>query len=175
MKMEKLPYPSMAEMAEIVSIIDNAWPQGISIEDLIEQFKKKQKSRENFISFVIRNNGIIISHAGFFTRFIEISGKKEKVGCLAAVTTSPDFRNKGYGSKLVTTIFEGMHEYKIRMIFFQTTIPEFYVKFGAKEIHNQFVISKQERKSPWWDDHAMVFPKSIDLMDYEINLCGAGY
>jgi hypothetical protein len=61
------------------------------------------------------------------------------------------------------------------MILFQTTIPEFYIKLGAKVIHNQFITSKDERKSPWWDDHVMVFPESTDLKDYVINLCGAGY
>ena len=61
---------------------------------------------------------------------------------------------------------------------FQTAIPSFYQKLGARIIENKFINSKNKKEpesNPWWDRYIMIYPASYAWPTGIIDLNGGGY
>jgi predicted N-acetyltransferase YhbS len=96
------------------------------------------------------------------------------VGALAAVCVHPGFRGRGWGADVVRAAWKYLPDIGAEASLFQTGVPEFYEKLGARLIHNRFVdVSGPTR--PFWDKCAMVYPATFAWPDGDIDLNGPGY
>ncbi len=91
------------------------------------------------------------------------------------MATLEAYKGNGYAKSLVKTIFENMSEYNGKFMLYQTAIPKFYTHMGAKVIENRCVTGVDDDTRPWKDDYVIVYPESVDLKDWVVNICGEGY
>ena len=62
---------------------------------------------------------------------------------------------------------------QLPVAFFQTGVPDFYVRLGGRLVTNAFVSSAGGRT--FWEPHAMIHPSAADWPDGEIDLLGPGW
>ena len=106
-----------------------------------------------------------------------MEGSLEVMG-LGAVCVREDFRGNNYGKDVVIKSFNRIVRGEFDVALFQTEIPGFYKRYGAKTIENNFYNSQNSIESvtnPWQYPHIMIYPCSFNWPEGEIDLNGVGY
>ena len=97
---------------------------------------------------------------------------------LSGVCVSPNKRGEGLGKKLILKAFKKIDNSDYKVCLFQTGIPLFYKKLGAKIINNRFYNNKDKenlQKNPWRDNYIMIYPNNYKWPNEDIDLNGPGY
>ena len=166
---------TIQQIKRIVELIESVWPEDKTIEELVEEYDIN--SEDTVI--VVWDNGKAIAHARYFPRIIKAGLIDIKVLCLGGVCVSPNRRKENLGKFISKKAFEVIDKREFSFCLFQTKVPEFYKKIGGTEINNIFYNSKNinnPHKSPWWDDHIMVYAKDIKGWPIcSIDLNGSAY
>ena len=79
---------------------------------------------------------------------------------------------------IARSAFERVDSQLFPISLFQTGVPNFYLKLGARVIDNRFVNSKNKaapNENPWWDTSVMIYPSSYEWTEGTIDLNGSGY
>lgn len=127
--------------------------------------------------YVIRDGGRIVSHASVFPREIDVAGHRYIVAALGGVCTYEQYRGRGYAAAVVRAVFELVDRRDFELCLFQTGIPQFYEKLSCRRISNQIInsLAKDPTKYPLWEEHVLIYPRSLTLPDGTLDLLGPGY
>lgn len=161
----------------IVELTRQVWPpdEGTPPPDVAE-IRARWKERGAFI--VVRQDNTVIAHAQIFRREIKIAQGILPAGALAGVCVHPEQRGHGYGAEVVRTAFKLLPEINSEVSLFQTGVPQFYQKLGARLIQNPLFDGTREdgkRENPFWEPNAMIYPATFHWPEGEIDLNGPGF
>ena len=126
--------------------------------------------------FRLSSDGRMLCHALLFARDMSSEGTTFRVGYLAGVCVRPKLRGQGWGREVVLAAFDALPMIA-PVALFQTGVPEFYEKLGARRVHNCFVnaASLEPEQNPFWDADAMIYPAAFDWPESTIDIGGAGF
>ncbi len=127
--------------------------------------------------FIIREGGRVVAHTEVFARDVFTGGRTLRNLALAGVCVHPDYRGRNWGAAMVRQAFAYVDNGDFDCCLFQTRVPAFYDKLGARLVDNAFVNSHSERpdERPWWDPYAMLYPAGFPLGAARVDLNGGGY
>lgn len=155
------------------------WPSAQPIT--MEESGAKAKERcfmDNSELFTVRRDDEVVAFGRLFAREILTIEGPLRVGALASVLTRPDLQGNGYGRLVVQGAFERAGDGTYPVILFQTGVPDFYKRLGAREVSNRFFdsTSATPENNPWQSSsRIMIYPATFAWPDGDIDLCGYGY
>lgn len=174
------------EIVAVASLVNSVWPHPEkTLEELVQGFRPAYQryfapyllSRPP-IHFMAWREGRLAGQAFTFERPMFIGGVETPVMALAQVCVEPGFRGNGLGARLVRSAFQRLTSEQFRLSIFQTTVPGFYEKLGARTVENRFINSRNPDDPgarPWKDGVIMIYPKDYAWPDGSIDLNGPGY
>lgn len=153
---------------------------------------EKVVERENRISkeelpyciyhYIEHQSGQLLALCRSFQREVRSveSGDRMWALALAGVCSRPACRGKGLGKAVALDAFSRLAEEPqlFSVSLFQTGVPEFYRKLGARTVGNRFINSldpERPLENPWWDEWVMVLPAEANWFDGRVDLLGPGY
>ncbi len=162
---------------ETVELKNRVWPSNDDLNTLCNRFLDRNRTRPDRQTIVAWEDEVLVAHAEVFSRDIECEGKPFKIGCLSSVCVSPDRRKQDFGKAVVQEAFRLIDTNEYEVFLFQTTVPEFYQKLGARIVENKFInkLADDPSKNPWRDSSIMIYPSSYDWPVGIIDLNGEGY
>jgi len=178
---------SREQIASISHLIALSFPDPArTLHDRIAKCERVCSDRSLEV-FAIWEGGGVLAHAAVFPREIATEDGPFRVQALAAVCTHPGHRGEGWGRAVVAAAFAQVDAGLYPLSLFQTGVPAFYAKLGARTVHNPFVDSRYEppaegdrarhgtRDAPWWNPHVMIYPAAFAWPEGTIDLLGPGY
>jgi len=174
----KCPELSNDQILKIDSLIEIIWPEESTPGDSkskIQSFHKKNKIAEVLL---IESGDQLIGHTKIFPRTLFAESKSLEVIALGGVCVLDEFRKYGLGKLMVKEVFELIDKENYPICLFQTTIPKFYEKLGARIINNRFFNSKnpvQPQISPWHDPYVMIYPADASWPECDLDLNGSEF
>jgi predicted N-acetyltransferase YhbS len=153
------------------------WPStdpDFSIEQDVTKAMNKPETKF-WKNIKVTDNNSLIGYANIFDRPIRIGSLLVNNMALASVCVKTEYRKAGIGHTIIKKIFEFIDNKTFECSVFQTAVPEFYIKAGAKKIDNSIINSLNENKYPFWDPHVFIYPSSYLLSNEIIDLIGPGY
>ncbi|BCM88957.1 hypothetical protein IAD21_00799 [Abditibacteriota bacterium] len=119
----------------------------------------------------------VLAHALIFRREILTTQGSLPIGALATVCVHPDYRGRGWGEAVVRAALGVMPEMAIAVSLFQTGVPQFYEKLGARIVNNRFFNGQNpdDSSNPFWDLEEMIYPAAFPWPEGDIDLNGEGY
>jgi predicted N-acetyltransferase YhbS len=172
---------SRDQFFQIIALSNGIWPHPNKTgNDLVtEAFDFAQKNPDPWIRrFVIWEKDQAVAHARVFPRKIITAKGELRIMALASVCVLEEKRGEGYGRLIVERVFRLLDESEFPLTLFQTGVPGFYRKLGAKNISNTFYNSQNlsnPASNPWWEKIIMIYPGSYDFPQGKIDLNGFGY
>jgi predicted N-acetyltransferase YhbS len=171
---DEVPYETVAS---IIALVSQVWPPADGKQPTVEEVIARCKGRGSLI-IVMQEKGAVIAHAQIFRREIKTEHGTLPIGALAGVCVHPDQRGHGYGAEVVRHAFQVLPELGVEVSLYQTDVPEFYEKLGARRVTNQFFDGTRTdggRENPFWGAYEMIYPASFSWPEGEIDLNGPGY
>lgn len=167
----------------IMNLINAIWPQaGKSSQELADRMYESIRAgnvKPGSIHYLIRDeNETIIAHANAHGRDIKTIDGKITILAICGVCVIPDYRKFGLGAKLINAAFTRVDNGTFALSLFQTSVPGFYEKLGAKQVNNKFINSLNTdtpETNPWWDPNIMIYPASHPWNDEIVDLLGPGW
>lgn len=151
---ELLIYPTQKEIPplihqQIMDFLRVVWDDGFQGENRLRNWI----SHDYFhpVSFVLVENGQLISHIEVVWKMLEHAGKTYKTYGLSGVLTYPQFRKKGYGLKLLNATKEYIEKQDADIVMFHSDLIGFYEKGGFERM-NKVVTLKGDPDKPETDD-----------------------
>ena len=163
-------------LGEVVRLLHETWPEIEYKQQRIFQTIKAMEDRQKYRVCAWQNQRLV-GHAAFLPRSIGTNRGRISMQ-LAAVCVTLEFRGQQVGRRVIEWVFDQVGQPKLDVALFQTGVPGFYEKLGARCVSNRFVNStntEAPEANPWWDEHVMIFPDTYDWPDGTINLPGPGY
>jgi predicted GNAT family N-acyltransferase len=183
MQLTRKPYKELSrhQVENLLRLQDMVWPKPEKIArpmaDRVDSYFSD--CDEEYEIFLLEDGDTLLAHAEIFPRTILTSAGKMLVMALASVCSPPDRRGEGYGKRIVQAAFGQVDNGRFFLSLFQTRVPDFYEKLGARKVLNTFINSKGKDGvdfSPWWNPHAMIYPGAfVQWPAGEIDLLGPGY
>lgn len=184
-----LPAPSRHRIGELSSVqlravcglYDRIWPGSTeAMAERVDQVRTEWLREEREL-LAVWTGAIPVATAMVFPREIMTPGGALRVLALAGVCSAPEYRGQGLGARVVRAAFAPVGNGAFGVALFQTGVPGFYEKLGARLVKNAFVNSRFSpgdrgtAEQPWWDPHVMIYPASYPWPDGVIDLLGEGY
>lgn len=166
-----------AEIRQIVQLEQRVWPEEATVDELVARYRQASRERRDRQEFRVLEADRLLAHAECFVRRMTSGERAFEVGCLAGVCVLPERRGDGLGAAVVRAVFDTVDAAAFDVVLFQTQVPAFYRRLGARPVDNRFTNGHAEAPdaNPWWDDHVMIFPGEADWPDGPIDLAGPGY
>jgi len=171
------------EVGEAVGLWQAVWPQ--------KEFDREKATSESFARWRewkddsarihrVVIDGRLAAICRTFGREIRFLGADETmmVLALAGVAADPGQRGLGCGAAVARSAFERVDGGEFPISLFQTGIPEFYAKLGARIVDNPFGNSHHEsdpNARPWWDPTVMIYPAEGPWRQGSVDLQGPAY
>lgn len=169
---------NMDQAKRAAILIKMVWPDSSkSVEEFRRSFMEDPREGLRRTFHIIWKNDQAIAFAQTFSRNIKCEESEMEVMALAGVCVNPNYRGRGLGTKILGNAFGEIHEGRYSVSLFQTDIPDFYRRWGAITIENEFWDSTgvDPCRSPWWNDYVMIYPGSFKWPTGKIDLNGPGY
>jgi predicted N-acetyltransferase YhbS len=174
---------SPPEIESIVRLVDAVWPaEDVTLADRLRKFtswvEDNRRTGFDVMSFVVWDGSQAIAHARTFERVIHSPSSSLTVMGLAGVCVLPERRGEGLGRDVVKKAFRRIEAGDFAVSLFQTAVPDFYRKLGARSVTNRFVNSRNTGDpdaTPWWDPDIMIYPAGFAWPEGTIDLNGTGY
>ena len=167
-----------SQVWSIVSLIQSVWPNvDKTIVELVAECMDRAAD-SNSKRFVLWKDDQAIAHALTFEREIFTTEGSLKQMALAAVCVAESRRDEGLGAQVMRKAFEQVDNGVWPVSLYQTPVPGFYEKLGARIVDNEFVNSRNEedpQANPWWEAEVMIYPAEFAWPDGRIDLNGGGY
>lgn len=172
---------NIGQYLKIMRLENTIWPHPKkSVAELAEEalvFSRQQS--DNWVRrYVVWEAGDAIAHARIFPRKIITPESELKIMALAGVCVNQKIQGKGLGKSLMESVFHDITLSPFPISLFQTDVPGFYEKLGAKIVSNPFINSQKIAEpdaNPWWGEYVMVYPDLANFPEGEIDLNGPGY
>ena len=128
-------------------------------------------------TFLLRVEGQLVAASTLIPRRIETAEGPMDVLGLADVKTHPDFRKRGYGAAVVRAALAYVDDGTFPLSLFQTDVPDFYRKLGARTVDNRFVnrLGQNPAARPWWGACVMVYPAGHRWVEGTVDLAGPAW
>lgn len=131
------------------------------------------------LRLVVWEAGRPVAHAFTFERWIHAPGQSLRVMGLASLAVAPEYRGRGMGEFMARTALERVDLETFSHALFQTQVPKFYEKLGARVVDNQFFnrsANNRVQESPWWEPFVMIYPGlKGNWPTGRVDLNGPGY
>ncbi len=175
------------QIRAIASLIARAFALPDVTEEDHARWHSELGDKPGHDTFVVFEGGRALAHALLFPREIQTSAGPLRVGALAAVCSDPDHRGRGLGRDVARAAFKRVDDGAHPVSLFQTGIPDFYARLGARPVENKFINSRWQppregessghgtRDNPWWNPHIMIYPAPYPWPEGEVDLLGPGY
>lgn len=124
--------------------------------------------------FVIYSEAEPLAHAGIFVREVFTARGTIPVGALGGVCVHPDYRGRGWGRDVAQAAFDFLPQLGVEVSLFQTPVPDFYARLGARLVSNRFH-NGSNPADPFMDVYKMILPASFDWPEGDIDINGPGY
>ena len=181
LSVESLPFDSVppALRREIVVLQNLVWPsKDLSLEQRIEkalaETTPNTDAKSQVVWHVVRDDGVLMAIAQSFRRIVATeSGQRFPVLALASVAAHPEFRGRGHARSAVRTAWARLCP-EIPVSFFQTGVPAFYERLGARLVPNR-IYDSTGADCAFWEPYAMIFPANSAWPDEPIDLLGRGW
>ena len=122
----------------------------------------------------VREGDSIIAMARTFRRVVgDESGGRFPILALAGVCTHPQHRGRGLGRAVVMAAWLRLGT-DLPVSFFQTGVPAFYERLGARLVQNRIYDSTGAPRL-FWDPYAMIYPADAVWPEAAIDLRGGGW
>jgi len=122
---------------------------------------------------LVRRAGQIAAICYSFHRVIALGSTQRTVLALAGVSTHPDWRRQGLGATVVRAAWARVAA-PVTVCLFQTDVPAWYERLGARCIDNRIANSIGDGRA-FWSSHAMIFPSAGPWTSDPIDLLGPGW
>ncbi len=168
---------SQKRAIEIITMINSIWPP----KDILSEIQYSERyiaKNENNDLILYLDSGKIFAHAMSFIREIKTDYGLMKILAIKGIAVKPEYRDKNFGKKIVLDAFSSLDTKNLNLSLFQTGVPSFYKKLGARTVKNRFINSlnsEDPQSNPWWDKEVMIYPGSAEFPDGVIDLLGSGY
>ena len=179
---------SRAQVRAIVSLTNSIWPNKTkTLDDLTDAILHAAQAHRRDppidpevtpLRFVIWEDDRAIAHAKTFKRTIITPDGPLPVMALGGVCVAATHRGRGLGAAISRKAFERVQQGTFPLALFQTTVPAFYDRLGARTVDNRFVNSRNRQDplaSPWQDVSVMIYPNHYPWPGGMIDLNGPGY
>jgi len=124
-------------------------------------------------------DGRLLACAQSFIRVVSHSGGvRMRVLGLGGVACAMESRGRGWGKAVVIAALRRLQDYEgINHFLFETAIPSFYEKLGARRIDKALVVNSTGNGVAFEDEYVMIFPVHGDKPwpKGEVDLLGPGY
>ena len=171
---DEIPF---ATAAAVLALVRQVWPPEDDAPPDVNGAITRWKERGSF-TLVIEEGASVIAHAQLFRREVKTAQGVLPVGALAGVCVHPDQRGHGYGARIARHAFKLLPELGVEVSLYQTDVPEFYEKLGARRITNRIFDGTRDgggHENAFWAAYAMIYPATFDWPDGKIDLNGPGY
>jgi len=150
------------------------WPRKESLDERLEITIAEDTKVGGIIWHLIRDGNDVIALSRSFPRVVaDESGNRFQILALANVCTRPERRGQGLGQSVVEAAWSRLcPEYSVS--FFQTPVPAFYEKLGARLVNNSIFNGSGDARA-FWDPYAMIYPASAPWTEAKIDLLGPGW
>jgi GNAT superfamily N-acetyltransferase len=172
---------SSAQLRAICALYDRIWPQvGTSLELRRDVLRETWVHNEREV-YAFWDDATPLALSMVFPRTISTSDGPLRILALAGVCSAPEKRGLGLGAAVVRAAFAQVAAGRYGVALYQTGVPRFYEKLGARLVHNPFINSrhcpgdKGSPDNPWWEPHVMIYPAAASWPEGSIDLCGPGY
>jgi predicted N-acetyltransferase YhbS len=180
---EDVPFASITRdhLAGIHRLVDAVWPTPRPFDDQVDErladaHRADDATCSRRRAHVVRRDGRVLAVAVSFVRVIaDARGRTLPVLALASVCADPADRGHGLGASVVRAAFARVPG-DAPVCFFQTAIPDFYRRLGARVVGNE-VINSVSAAAPRWDPHLMIWPAQpgIAWPEGRLDLRGPGW
>jgi predicted N-acetyltransferase YhbS len=170
------------QLKAVWTLVYTAFPP--RTETIEEQVARSiaSEDRNQWEAFVVWDGEVALANAMVFKRTIATARGPLDVMALAAVCAAPERRGEGLGRAVVAEAFKEVDAGAYLVSLFQTGVPGFYEKLGARLVDNSFTNSRHvptdrhgSADAPWWEPFVMIYPANYDWPAGGIDLLGAGY
>lgn len=130
---------------EIAMLENGVWPHPVKsvAEQAREAFEFAGRNPDPRIRrFLVWEEERALAHTRIFPRTITTASGALEILALAGVCVLAEKRGEGYGRLIVERVFRVIDRSDFPLALFQTGVPGFYRKLGAKNISNQFYNSR---------------------------------
>jgi predicted N-acetyltransferase YhbS len=177
-----------AQALAIVTLVNSVWPTpDKALTELVQELRGSgremaaigsEKTSEARLHFVVWEEDRAIAHAVTFPREISTPRAALSAMGLASVCVDPDRRGQGLGAAVARSAFQLVDGGSFPLSLFQTGVPGFYIKLGARTVTNRFVNSANAadpERNPWWEKYVMIYPAHYAWPEGTVDLNGPGY
>jgi predicted N-acetyltransferase YhbS len=165
------------DFPQIVKHMRSVWPSSDPAETIeadVAYFRTTSRGacERNILLFDADD---LVGYAQIFERIITVGSRSIKNMALACVCVRSDCQGHGIGRQIVQKAFEFVDSGEFECSLFQTKVPDFYLRLGARVISNEVINSTEIDKKPFTDPYIMVYPKDFMIGEGRIDLKGYGY
>jgi predicted N-acetyltransferase YhbS len=179
---------STMQITEILRLSHSVWPDPTRnvaerVEELSEYIKENQELVSSTRRLVIWEADRAIAIGKTFPRKIHVLNSKGRpnedvtVLALSGVCAASDYRGSGLGAAIVKAAFGSLTK-ALPVTLFQTGVPAFYEKLGARLVDNRFVDYQNledPMANPWREDYVMIYPACQQWWKSTIDLNGPAW
>ena len=167
-------------LLQAIALLASIWPKAsLDLTDAASVQNNVNRARaRGGTMFVILEGDRLVAHARVSERDMHLPEETVSVGCLAGVCVDAEFRGRNLGRQVVGAAFGLVDSGVIPVLLFQTAVPGFYEKMGARQLANTFFNGTDLRlglERPWWEAHVMSYPASFIWPDAPIDLNGPAF
>jgi len=154
------------------------WPAKVPVKKRVEKRQAEALKDTEIMSQMtwhfVREGDSIIAMARTFRRVVgDESGGRFPILALAGVCTHPQHRGRGLGRAVVMAAWLRLGT-DLPVSFFQTGVPAFYERLGARLVQNRIYDSTGAPRL-FWDPYAMIYPADAVWPEAAIDLRGGGW
>ncbi len=179
LRIEKIPTESLnpEQEAAVRGLTTSVWPVPAPL--MVERMKDCAPGDDRrHLHFLGWSGDALVANAHIFERTIRAGESPLPITALASVCTRADQRGSGFGRTIIEAVFAEMDAGRYPVCLFQTGVPGFYEKLGARRVESTFVNSRNPvmpQTNPFWDDIQMIYPGQGPWPDCVFDLCGPAY
>ncbi|HNB51066.1 MAG TPA: GNAT family N-acetyltransferase [Anaerolineales bacterium] len=148
------------------------------LENVREEMAQRIGTPGEATSLIIWENGEPVAHAGYFRREIFTETGPLSVAALWGVCVRESHRGQGLGAQIVRAYLDLIDQGEFPVGLWQTGVPEFYRKLGARIAHNLYINSQDPENpqaDPWGAEERMIYPANYPWPEGLIDLNGPAY
>ena len=178
---ESLPFDAVSPdlRREIVVLQNLVWPskeQSLEqrIEKALAETTPNTDVKSQVIWHVVRDGSRLLAICQSFRRVVATeAGQRFPVLAIASVVAHPEFRGRGHAKAAVRTAWTRLSP-EFPASFFQTGVPGFYERIGARRVSNR-IYDSTGADCAFWEPHAMIYPANAPWPHEAIDLLGRGW
>jgi hypothetical protein len=155
------------------------WPVDcFDLDAFVARFRQRNGERPERVLHIVWDGETAIAAADTFAREVHHANGPLRLMALASVCSMPARRGQGLGRLATLAAFSRVDRGEFPLSLFQTPVPDFYARLGARLVTNRFVNRRHAEdpaKNPFWDPHVMIYPAHAAWPEGVVDLNGPGY